>query len=198
MTTHGDSAKAASACHLMFLSPYHIQEVSMLEWFNPLSLIALVVEVNRANTRKKFNRVIELNRLSRTYKHGEIHIEIEYDRFATQRSNVDVDRTASYLCMSGLIGVFRETIVYMMNGVRGSLFLSSNDYRSGLLASIFCIPGRPFIVDISRRNTTLEFDLLLKNHNKEFDVFYDQLNLTIYHGGDLSHTVANLSIPAFP
>ncbi|KAK9130942.1 hypothetical protein Sjap_011429 [Stephania japonica] len=59
------------------------QYVGMVQ---PLSLIALVVEVNRANTRKKFSRVIELNRLSRMYKHGEIHIEIEYDRFATRRS----------------------------------------------------------------------------------------------------------------
>ncbi|KAK9109611.1 hypothetical protein Sjap_017671 [Stephania japonica] len=64
------------------------------------SLIALVVEVNRVNTRKKFSRVIELNRLSRTYKHGEIQVEIEYDRFAIRRSNVDVNKTASYLCMS--------------------------------------------------------------------------------------------------
>ncbi|KAK9137885.1 hypothetical protein Sjap_008479 [Stephania japonica] len=80
--------------------PTTYRKVSMLEWFNPLSLIALVVEVNRVNTRKKLSQVIEFNRLSRTYKHGEIQVEIEYDRFATRRSNVDVDRTVSHLCMS--------------------------------------------------------------------------------------------------
>ncbi|KAK9133540.1 hypothetical protein Scep_013068 [Stephania cephalantha] len=48
-----------------------------------------------------------------------------------------------------------------------------------------------------RRNTTLVFDLLLKNRNKDSGVFYDQLNLTVYHGGNLALPVANLTIPAF-
>ncbi|KAK9138470.1 hypothetical protein Sjap_009064 [Stephania japonica] len=89
--------------HVPFTLPHTgSQYVGMVQ---PLSLIALVVEVNRVNTRKKFSRVIEFNRLSRTYKHGEIHVEIECDRFATRRSNINVDRTTSHLYMDTIVDI---------------------------------------------------------------------------------------------
>ncbi|KAK9130828.1 hypothetical protein Sjap_011315 [Stephania japonica] len=66
--------------HVPFMQPHTgSQYVRMVQ---PLSLIALVVEVNRVNMRKKISQRIELNRLSWTYKHREIQVKIEYVRFA--------------------------------------------------------------------------------------------------------------------
>ncbi|XP_077242180.1 protein NDR1-like [Tasmannia lanceolata] len=49
---------------------------------------------------------------------------------------------------------------------------------------------------IPPQNTTIAFDLKLKNNNKQEGVYYDALNITIYYGQNRT-SIGNVSIPGF-
>ncbi|KAK9155854.1 hypothetical protein Sjap_003334 [Stephania japonica] len=100
------------------------------------------------------------------------------------------DRTCFSCCCSSIFSLGLAALF---------LWLSLRPSKPTFYIESFYVPAlnKTASNDGQRRNTTMEFELLLKNRNKDSGIFYDQLNLTIYHGGDLSHPVANLSIPAF-
>ncbi|OVA11158.1 Late embryogenesis abundant protein [Macleaya cordata] len=47
------------------------------------------------------------------------------------------------------------------------------------------------------RNTTISFDLRLKNENKDKGIYYDALDITLYYGHNLSSPIGNVSISGF-